>query len=221
LDGIDDQGSGMSDGETDREGKLVLIRHGETPWSRVGKHTGVTDLTLTERGEQQARDQGSMLRGHHFALVLCSPRMRARRTSALAGYGHPTIDDDLVEWDYGGYEGVTTAQITQSRDGTPWDLWTDGVIPGETPGETAEQVQKRAQRVIDKCTETLMRGEDALLVSHGHFLRMLAVTWAGLPVPSGAVLRLSTGSVCELGYEHDKQAVLRWNCPPDPRVDFN
>ncbi|MHA7986313.1 histidine phosphatase family protein [Rathayibacter sp. CAU 1779] len=210
----------MSDGETDRAGKLVLIRHGETPWSRVGRHTSVTDLTLTELGEQQARDQGSMLRGHRFAMVLCSPRMRSRRTSALAGYAHPTIDDDLVEWDYGGYEGVTTAQIIQSRGGEPWDLWTDGVIPGETPGETAADVQARAQRVIDKCTDSLKDGQDVLLVSHGHFLRMLAVTWAELPIPAGAVLRLSTGSVCELGYEHERQAILRWNCPPDPRIDF-
>lgn len=211
----------MSDGQTDQGGRLVLIRHGETPWSRVGRHTGVTDLTLTERGEQQARDQGSMLRGHHFEMVLCSPRARARRTSALAGYAHPTLDDDLVEWDYGGYEGVTTPQIVASRDGKPWDLWHDGVIPGDTPGETADQVQARAQRVIDKCTDELQNGHDVLLVAHGHFLRMLAVTWANLPVAAGAVIRLDTGSVCELGYEHERQAILRWNCPPDPRTDFS
>jgi probable phosphoglycerate mutase len=210
----------MSDGQTDPNGRLVLIRHGETPWSRVGKHTSYTDLTLTERGEQQARDQGSMLRGHHFALVLCSPRMRSRRTSALAGYAHPVVDDDLVEWDYGGYEGVTTKQIVEQR-GAPWDLWHDGVVPGGTPGETAAEVQARAQRVIDKSVDALRDGEDVLLVSHGHFLRMLAVTWAALPIVSGAVIRLDTGSVCELGYEHERQAILRWNCPPDPRTDFS
>jgi broad specificity phosphatase PhoE len=211
----------MADGEVERYGRLVLIRHGETPWSRVGKHTGVTDVPLTELGEQQARDQGSMLRGHAFGLVLCSPLMRARRTSALAGYAHPQIDEDLVEWDYGGYEGITTAQITAGRGGTPWDLWTDGVIPGATPGETAEQVQARALAVIERCRPRVQAGDDVLLVAHGHFLRMLAITWAELPIPSGAVLRLSTGSVSELGYEHDLQAILRWNCPPDPRTDFS
>jgi broad specificity phosphatase PhoE len=210
----------MADGEVSVGGRLVLIRHGETPWSRVGKHTSVTDVTLTELGEQQARDQGSMLRGHHFGLVLCSPRVRARRTSALAGYAHPQIDDDLVEWDYGGYEGITTKQIVADR-GAPWDLWTDGVIPGDTPGESAEQVQERARRVIERARPHLEAEEDVLLVAHGHFLRMLAVTWAGLPIPSGAVLSLSTGSVCELGHEHEKQAILRWNCPPDPRDDFS
>ncbi|QDZ14157.1 histidine phosphatase family protein [Humibacter ginsenosidimutans] len=211
----------MSDGETDPNGRLVLIRHGETPWSRVGRHTSYTDLTLTERGEQQARDQGSMLRGHKFAMVLCSPRVRSKRTSALAGYAHPIVDDDLVEWDYGGYEGITTRQIVEQRDGVPWDLWHDGVVPGETPGETAEQVQARAQRVIDRSLPSLLEGDDVLLVSHGHFLRMLAVTWADLPITAGAVIRLDTGSVCELGFEHERQAVLRWNCPPDPRTDFS
>ena len=211
----------MSDGATDPNGRLVLIRHGETPWSRVGRHTGVTDLTLTDLGEQQARDQGSMLRGHRFAMVLCSPRLRARRTSELAGYPDPAIDDEAVEWDYGGYEGLTTNQIIESRGGRPWDVWHNGVIAGTTPGETPEQVQERAQRVIDKCTDCLRRGEDVLLVSHGHFLRMLALTWAALPIEAGAILRLETGSVCELGYEHDRQAILRWNCPPDPRIDFS
>lgn len=211
----------MSDGETDKAGRIVLIRHGETPWSRLGKHTSYTDLDLTERGEQQARDQGSMLRGHGFGLVLCSPRLRSRHTSALAGYRHPVIDDDLVEWDYGAYEGITSEEIVASRGGRPWDLWTDGVPAGATPGESAEQVGARAQRVIERVVPLLQGAQDVLLVSHGHFLRMLAVTWAGLPVASGAVLRLTTGSVCELGYEHEKQAILRWNCPPDPRADFS
>jgi Fructose-2,6-bisphosphatase len=211
----------MSDGEADKAGRVVLIRHGETPWSRVGKHTSYTDLDLTERGEQQACDQGSMLRGHAFALVLSSPRLRARHTSALAGYPHPALDDDLVEWDYGAYEGVTTPEIVAARGGASWDLWTDGVEPGETPGESAAQVQERALRVIDRAVPLLQGGHDVLLVSHGHFLRMLAVTWVGVPIASGAVLRLTTGSVCELGYEHEKQAILRWNCPPDPRVDFS
>jgi len=211
----------MSDGETDKAGRIVLIRHGETPWSRVGKHTSYTDLDLTERGEQQARDQGSMLRGHAFALVLCSPRLRAQHTSALAGYPHPGIDDDLVEWDYGAYEGITTEEIVAARGGRPWDLWSDGVESGETPGESADQVRERAERVIKRAVPLLQAGQDVLLVAHGHFLRMLAVTWAGLPITAGAVLRLTTGSVCELGYEHEKQAILRWNCPPDPRSDFS
>lgn len=211
----------MSDGEADEAGRIVLIRHGETPWSRAGKHTSYTDLDLTGRGEQQARDQGSMLRGHGFALVLSSPRLRARHTSVLAGYAHPALDDDLVEWDYGAYEGITTAEIVAANGGKPWDLWTDGVPAGQTPGELAQQVQARAQRVIDRAVPLIQGGHDVLLVSHGHFLRMLAVTWAHLPIPSGAVLRLTTGSVCELGYEHEKQAILRWNCPPDPRDDFS
>lgn len=175
-------------------------------------HTSVTDVPLTKRGEQQARDQGAVLNGHRFDLVLCSPRTRARVTPALAGYPNPVIDDDLAEWDYGEYEGITTPQIIESRAGMSWNLWRDGVVPGATSGESAKQVQDRARRVVDRCTATLQAGRDVLLISHAHLLRMLAITWTGLPITAGAVLHMDTGTFGVLGYEHAQRAILSWNC---------
>ncbi|WP_040905597.1 histidine phosphatase family protein, partial [Streptomyces griseoflavus] len=152
-------------------GDLLLARHGETEWSRAGRHTGRTDLPLTPDGEAQARSLAPLLAGRTFGLVLTSPLVRARRTAELAGLTGALPEPDLREWDYGAYEGIGTADIVRSRPG--WDLWTDGVPPGrEFPGESPEQVGERADRVLSRLAGALEEG-DVLLVAHGHLLRVL------------------------------------------------
>jgi broad specificity phosphatase PhoE len=181
--------------------QLWLIRHGETEWSRSGQHTGKTDLPLTAAGEAQARDIGKLLRGRSFALVLTSPLQRARETCRLAGYGQiAAVDSNLQEWDYGEYEGRTTAAIRNERPG--WSLWSDGV-PG---GETIAQVAARAQAVIDR---VLASSGDALLFAHGHILRILTCCWLGLPPQDGRLFALATASVTALGYEHETHVITR------------
>ena len=190
--------------------ELILLRHGETEWSRDGRHTGRTDLPLTPRGEEQARALAPALKGRTFSLVLTSPATRARRTAELAGLAGCEVDTDLWEWDYGGYEGITTADIRKRRPG--WYLWRDGVIPGDAdhPGEQVDAVAARADEVIARVT----RAEGTVvLVSHGHFLRVLAARWLGLPPVDGRFLRLDTGTVSALGFEHEEHAVVRWNAP--------
>ncbi len=195
--------------------RIVLARHGETEWSRTGKHTGLTDIPLTEAGEEQARRLGTRLRHEKFGLVLVSPLERARRTAELAGVADTAeIDESLQEWDYGAYEELTSPEIVE-RLGRPWNLWDNGVPPGNTPGENAEQVQVRARSVLDRAMPVLERGEDVLFVAHGHMLRAIAGAWIGLPASSGAVFSLSTGTVSELGFEHERPIILRWNCPID------
>lgn len=194
--------------------RIVLLRHGETEWSRSGQHTSVTDLPLTEAGEEQARRVGSALAAHRFGLVLASPRVRATRTAELVGFGDELhIDANLAEWDYGAYEGRTSDAIMDEL-GHRWSLWDDGVPPGDTPGETAEQVRDRAQAVLYRCGPVLKGGEDVLLVAHGHILRAIGARWLDLRARDGAVFSLATGTVSELGFEHRHQVVLRWNCPP-------
>ena len=191
------------------------MRHGETEWSRLGKHTSVTDLALTATGEKQARTLGAALHRHPFGLVLSSPRQRALRTAQLAGYtDEVVIDEHLAEWDYGAYEGLTSAEIAEQR-GHPWNLWDDGVPAGETPGETSDQVQLRARSVLDRCYPVLDAGEDVLLVAHGHMLRAVAVAWLGLPSCDGDIFALWTGTLSELGFEHGRPVVVRWNSPPE------
>jgi broad specificity phosphatase PhoE len=200
----------------DREGntsRIFLLRHGETEWSRSGRHTSATDLPLTERGEEQARAAGRLLSGRHFDLVLSSPRRRAMDTARLAGYGSSVAEEpNLVEWDYGAYEGLTGRDII-ARVGRPWVLWRDGVEPGDTPGETSDQVHRRVGAVLDRCEPVLDRGKDVLLVAHGHSLRALAAVWLGLPAAHGGIFSLATGTVSELGFEHGRPAIVRWNCP--------
>jgi broad specificity phosphatase PhoE len=184
---------------------VYLARHGETAWSLSGQHTGLTDLPLTERGERNARSLGERLKGTHFALVLTSPLQRAKRTCELAGFGGQARDDgDLVEWDYGEYEGKRTADIRKERP--DWYLFRDG-CPG---GETLAALGARADRVISRLRAA---GGDVLLFSHGHFLRVLGARWVGLPVPDGRLLLLTTASLSILGYEHNlEEPVLRlWN----------
>lgn len=182
--------------------ELWLVRHGETEWSRDGKHTSTTDLPLTEEGVKVAYTLGERLSGRDFKLVLTSPRQRARRTAELAGYADAQVDDDLAEWQYGDYEGVTTPTI---RETVPdWTVWTHP-SPG---GETAEQVGARLDRVIERVREA---GSDALVFGHGHALRVLTARWLGLPVAEGRHFRLDTATVSVLGYERETPVLLRWN----------
>jgi broad specificity phosphatase PhoE len=182
---------------------LVLARHGETEWSASGKHTSVTDVPLLESGRRDARLLGERLAGREFALVLTSPRARARDTCELVGLGDgAVVDEDLVEVDYGSYEGLTTAEIREERPG--WSVWSDG-SPG---GETVEQVGVRADRVIARALDA---GGDVALFAHGHLLRILAARWIGLDAVYGGNLGLSTGSVSELGFERERRVVWVWN----------
>jgi len=183
-----------------------LVRHGETEWSASGRHTGLTDIPLTAAGEQHARALRSRLASHTFAHVWTSPLARARRTCELAGFGDAAqVDADLVEWDYGQYEGITTAQIRQDRP--DWQLFRDG-CPG---GESLEAIGARADRVIARLREA---SGNAILFSSGHFLRVLAARWLGLEPAGGRLLLLGTASLSILGYEHNNPAepVLKlWN----------
>ncbi|WP_440097625.1 histidine phosphatase family protein [Streptosporangium sp. H16] len=190
--------------------QMTLLRHGETEWSRDGRHTGLTDLPLTAKGEDQARALAPLVAGRAFDLALVSPARRARDTAELAGIGNPETEPDLWEWDYGGYEGVTTATIRESRPG--WYLWRDGVVPGDSghPGESAEQVGARADRVIARARA--VEG-DVVVVAHGHYLRVLCARWLGLPPQDGRLFRLDTGTYSRLGFEHGEPVVLAWNAP--------
>jgi broad specificity phosphatase PhoE len=183
--------------------ELVIARHGETEWSRTMRHTGNTDLALTEEGEAQARSVAERLAGREFALVLSSPLQRARRTAELAGYGdRAEPDDDLREREYGEYEGLTTKEIRVERPG--WDVWRDDSPGGETP----DQVGVRADRVIERA---LAAGGDVALFAHGHLLRVLGARWMEDPAVKGGNLGLSTGAVCELGFERERRAIWLWN----------
>lgn len=186
-------------------GELVLVRHGETAWSRSGRHTSSTDLELTPAGCDEARAAAGKLAGRTFAAVFTSPMQRARETCGIAGLGDGAIvTDDLHEWDYGRYEGLTTAQIREHRPG-----WT--IFNGDPPGgETAAEVGARADRVIERAV-TAAVGGDVALFSHGHFLRVVGTRWIGLPPRDGALLRLDTATICVLGYEHGNRVLHVWN----------
>ncbi|MGI5468576.1 histidine phosphatase family protein [Streptomyces sp. CA-132043] len=192
--------------------ELLLIRHGETEWSRSGQHTSWTDLPLTARGEEQARELGPLLAGRTVALTLVSPMGRSRRTAELAGLTRTEVDPDLGEWDYGGYEGVRTADIHRTRP--DWFLFTDGVPPGPEghPGESPEEVGARADRVLARLAPRLRADDgDVALVGHAHFLRVLTARRLGLPASAGALFTFETGAVGVLGTEHDRPAVVAWN----------
>jgi probable phosphoglycerate mutase len=185
---------------------VVLVRHGETEWSRAGKHTGWTDVALTERGRTQAEALGVALSGRRFELVLTSPLSRARETCRLAGLGDgAVVSEDLREWDYGAYEGRTTIEIRTERPG--WSLWRDGA-PG---GESAAEVGARADRVVGRLRE--VEG-DAAVFAHGHVLRVLAARWLGLEPVDGRLLALDTGTLSALGHERETSVVRLWNHDP-------
>jgi len=184
--------------------EIVLVRHGQTEWSAAGRHTSYTDLDLTAAGEQQARDAGKRLAGRGFAAVLSSPRKRALRTAELAGLTVTETTDDLVEWNYGEYEGITSAAIQETRPG--WSLWTDGAPGGETP----EQVGARLDRVLARARALLDRG-DVALIAHGHSLRVAGARWIGLQPSGGGLLKLGTATLSTLGFEHGNQVIDTWN----------
>jgi probable phosphoglycerate mutase len=186
--------------------QLWLVRHGETEWSAAGRHTGVTDLPLTEAGERQARALAPMLADIGPALVLSSPRQRARDTALLAGLAIDELTEDLAEWNYGSYEGRTTHDIRAERPG--WSIWTDGV-PG---GETAAQVGARADRILRRAAAALLDGP-VVLVGHGHLSRVLGARWMGMPVSGGAHLLLGTAAPSMLGAQYGAPAIVRWNLP--------
>ena len=184
---------------------VYLARHGETAWTLSGQHTGMTDLPLTKHGERAARQLGEELRGRQFARVFTSPLQRAARTCELAGFGDQSqIDHDLVEWNYGEYEGLRTAEIHAKRPG--WQIFRDGCPGGESPGE----VGARADRVVAR-VRTVQR--DVLIFSSGHFLRVLTARWLGLEPQAGKCFLLSTASLSALSYEHDlsQPAIQLWN----------
>ena len=194
-------------------GELILLRHGETEWSRAGRHTGSTDVPLTAAGEAAAAALAPVLARRDVRAAFTSPLQRAARTAALAGLAGAQRDPDLREWDYGGYEGVTTSQIREQRPG--WYLWRDGVISGDAdhPGETVQQVGARADAVLRRVTP-LLAGGDVALVSHGHMLRVLTARWLRLQPTEGRLFRLGTGTLCTLGTEHGEPVITSWNVPP-------
>jgi len=188
---------------TARHHEIWLFRHGETAWSANGQHTGRTDLPLTAAGRRRARAIGQRLSGRPFALVLCSPLLRAVETCRLAGYGDVAeLTDDLMEWDYGDDEGLRTVDIQKRRPG--WSLWQDGPRGGETVAE----VGARVHNVIARATTA---GGDVALFAHGHVLRILAACWLGLSPDGGELFALGTASVSVLGYEHDTRVINKWN----------
>ncbi|THA58358.1 histidine phosphatase family protein [Streptomyces sp. A1136] len=194
---------------------LLLVRHGETAWSATGRHTGLTDVPLTARGVEEAISLAPFFRDRDPALVLTSPLRRAVATAELAGLSGGVSDPDLHEWDYGGYEGITTAEIRRTRP--DWSLWTDGVPPGdaEHPGEDAEQVGARADRALARVDKVLREDRgDAVVVAHGHFLRVLTARYLGLSPRDGRLFLLRTGTVGVLSTEHGLPVVAGWNTRP-------
>ncbi|HSK92011.1 MAG TPA: histidine phosphatase family protein [Euzebyales bacterium] len=185
---------------------VVVVRHGETEWSATGRHTGATDIALTERGQRHARATGAWLAHTTFDRVWTSPLRRARDTCALAGFGGPAeVDGDLAEWDYGDYEGLTRAEIV-TRD-PHWLVWTHGAPGGESPA----QVERRTDRVVSRLLAAPGR---TLIFAHGHLLRALAARWIELPVSEGRRVLLDTAAVGELGWYHGRRALARWNLTP-------
>ncbi len=182
--------------------EVWLVRHGETEWSRDGRHTSSTDLPLTSEGERVARSLRDRLAEVSFDLVLTSPMQRARETAALTGHGDAEVDPDLVEWGYGAYEGRTSAEIREQDPG--WTIWTHPAPGGETP----EQVGLRLDRVVERLRDVPDR---ALVFGHGHSLRALTARWLGLPVTDGRLFRLDTATLSRLGYERETAVILAWN----------
>ncbi|WP_405591307.1 histidine phosphatase family protein [Streptomyces sp. NBC_01092] len=194
---------------------LFLVRHGQTEWSRSGRHTGWTDVPLTEHGREEARRLVPMIRSHRIGASFVSPAQRARETAELIGLHDTQVDTDLREWDYGGYEGITTVEIQHERP--DWFLFRDGVAPGppDHPGESPEQVGERADRMLAKVDAAFANTEGCVvLVAHGHFLRVLTARRLGLPPADGALFQLATGTLCRLGTEHGRPVISGWNVRP-------
>lgn len=198
--------------------RIWLIRHGETEWSRDGRHTGSTDLPLTAKGEGQAAAIRAEIAGVAPGLVLCSPLVRARETARRAGLTPDAIDDDLLEWDYGAWEGRTTAQIRSDLGDPSWLVWDHAVPPGTTPGEQLPDVARRVERVIARCQPVLDEGRDCVLVAHGHLLRILTARWLGLPPIDGRLFTLDPARLSALGFEHATPVIRCWNATSADRT---
>lgn len=183
----------------------MLARHAETEWSLSGQHTGRTDIELTDAGRDAAVVLGDRLADHHFDRIISSPLKRARTTAHLAGYEDPEIDENLLEWDYGDYEGITTAGIRTERPG--WELWTDGAPSGESPAEVSTRADAAVARAVGICEA----GGDAIVFGHGHMLTALAVRWIGLPIEHGKLFRISTGSIGILRWKRENRVLDLWN----------
>ena len=184
--------------------RLFIVRHGETEWSANGRHTSVTDLPLTENGIKQAEIAADKLRGEHFELVLCSPRLRARRTAEIAGFGETAeLCDDSVEWNYGEYEGLTTPEIWERHDPN-WDLWRGGCPGGESPSQIGARVDAALERFAQ------IEG-DGLAIAHGHVLRVLAARYVEMEVADGAHFKLATAAIGVLGHERTTPTIDQWS----------
>lgn len=186
--------------------RVILVRHAQTEWSLTGQHTGTTDLPLTDHGRADTQFLRARLAGRRFARVLTSPLQRAAETSRIAGFeSEAEVKDDLVEWNYGAYEGRTTAGIRV--DDPTWDLWRDGAPRGESPTD----VSRRIDRVVAEVLQTCERGGDVLVFAHGHSLAALAVRWLGLPIAVGRHFQLGTGSISVLGWKREHRILEGWN----------
>jgi broad specificity phosphatase PhoE len=190
-----------------------MLRHGETDWSRSGRHTGRSDIPLTPAGRAAASSLAPHMSAHPFAFVACSPLQRARETAVLAGLTPDVFTDDLLEWDYGAFEGRTTSQIRQEEDDPTWVIWDAHIPPGRTPGEQPADVARRCRRVLQMCGPYLEQGQDVALVAHGHVLRILTATWLDLDARAGRLFALETGTVSYLGFERDQHVIDSWNAP--------
>lgn len=190
---------------------MWLIRHGQTEWSRAGRHTGSTDVPLTDQGEREADAVRGELADVTPSLVLCSPMRRARDTAGRAGLVPDEIIDDLREWDYGAWEGRTTAEIRDELDDPTWLVWDHAVPPGRTPGEQLDEVAARVDRVIARCAPVLHGGGDCVLVAHGHVLRILTARWLGLAPVAGRLFALDPARISALGFEHEQHVIRSWN----------
>lgn len=191
--------------------RIWLVRHGETEWSRDGRHTGRTDIPLTPTGEAEADAVRPELAPVDAGLVLCSPLTRARETARRAGLVPDAYDDDLLEWDYGAWEGRTTAEIRAALGDPTWLVWDHPVPAGDTPGEQVPDVGRRADRVIAQCAPVLADGSDCILVAHGHLLRILTARWLGLPPIDGRLFALDPARISALGFEHETRVIRAWN----------
>ncbi len=205
--------------DTAHSGRLWLIRHGETEWSRTGRHTGMTDIPLTEAGRAAASavqaELAEALRGRSVGMVRVSPLARAQDTARLAGLTADVVDPDLHEWDYGAWEGRTTAEIRDSLGDPGWLVWDHpippGTGPGATPGEQLDEVALRVDRVITACQPYLAQGQDCILVAHGHVLRILTARWLGLEPIAGRLFALDPARLSALGFEHEQHVIQQWN----------
>lgn len=200
------------------ESWILLIRHGETEWSKSGQHTGSTDIPLTEQGERGASALRPVLAGMTFGKVLVSPLIRAQRTAELAGLVGQT-DADLVEWGYGAYEGRRTEDIRVQLNDPDWTIWRDPIPDGDMPGEQPEQVAERCRRVIGNCLPVLEEGQNCAVVAHGHLLRILTATWLGLPAEAARLFALDAGALSRLGFEHEQRVIRTWNAAAPARVE--